>query len=329
MDKIAFLFREQYIYWSSVLLLVAVCVSVCLFLSLYLGRGGKASSAFGVVPFAVIFSFVLARFIHWYCFDESYTSFAAAMTDFSQGGFALIGAFIGCALALGLLSLIKLVSDPLRMLDCMCLAGGAGIAIGRLACFFSTADRGALMTNIHTLPLASSVVNVVSKVTEYRFATFMMQALVTALLTVVLACFYLGRKKKQWKDGEVSLVFLLCYCTAQVILDSTRNDSMFFRSNGFVSVVQVIGAVALVAISVFFSVRLVKKQGFRGIYILFWVLMLGLLGCAGYMEYYVQRHGNQAAMAYSIMTSALLVYVVIALVIRAMSNKEKRGICPL
>ena len=53
MDQIAFFFREHYIYWSSVLLLVAVCVAVFLFLSLYLGRGGKMSAAFGVVPVAV------------------------------------------------------------------------------------------------------------------------------------------------------------------------------------------------------------------------------------------------------------------------------------
>lgn len=321
MDQIAFFFREYYIYWSSVLLVVAVCVAILLFLSLYLGRGGKMAAAFGVVPLAVLVSLFCARLIHWYCFAESYSDFTAAMTDYSQGGFALVGAFAGCALAVGVLTVVKTVPDPLRMLDCMCLAGGGGIAIGRLASFFSTADRGQILESIRSLPLASAVINVVSKATEYRLATFMLQAIVTGLITLVLTGFYLGCRKK-WKDGEVSLIFLLCYCTAQVILDSTRYDSMYFRSNGFVSVVQVLGAVALVSISVLFSVRLVKKRGFHGIYVLFWTIMAALLGCAGYMEYYVQRHGNQAALSYSIMSVCLCVYVALSLGIRATAGKE-------
>ena len=324
MDQIAFFFRENYIYWSSVLLLVAVCVAAFLFLSLYLGRGGRMAAAFGVVPLAVLLSFFCARLIHWYCFSESYSGFAAAMSDLSQGGFAPVGAFAGCLLAVGILALIRIVPDPVRMLDCMCLAGGAGITIGRLTCFFNTADRGQLLENIRTLPLAAPVINVVSKVTEYRLATFVLQAIVTGLITLVVGGFYLCRRKKKWKDGEVSLIFLLCYCAAQVILDSTRYDSMYFRSNGFVSVVQVLGAVALVSISVLFSVRLVKKCGFHGIYVLFWTVMVALLGCAGYMEYYVQRHGNQAAMAYSVMSAALCVYVAIVLGIRAVAGKEKQ-----
>ena len=326
MDQIAFFFREYNIYWSSILLVAAVCVAVFLFLALYLGRSRKLLAAFGVVPLAVLLSFFCARFIHWYCFAESYSGFAAAMTDYSQGEFALVGAFVGCALAVGILAVIRILPDPAGMLDCMCLAGGAGIAVGRLACFFSTADRGQILENIQTLPLASAVINVVSKATEYRLATFMLQAIATGLITLVLIGFYLSPKGKKWKNGEVTLIFLLCYCAAQVILDSTRYDSMYFRSNGFVSVVQVLGAVALVSISVLFSVRLVKNRGFRGVYVILWVLMVALLGCAGYMEYYVQRHGNQAALSYGVMSVCLCVYTALALGIRAFAGKKPQEV---
>ena len=325
MDRIAFFFREYYVYWSNVLLLVAVCVAIFLFLSLYLGRRGKVAAAFSVVPLAVFLSFFCARLMHWYCFSESYSGFAAAMRDYSQGGFALVGAFAGCALAVGILFVVKIVIDPARMLDCMCLAGGAGIAIGRLTSFFNTTDRGQILENIRTLPLAAPVINVVSKATEYRLATFMLQAMVTGLITLILAGFYLSRRGKKWKDGDLSLIFLLCYCTAQVILDSTRYDSMYFRSNGFVSVVQVLGAVAVVSICVFFSVQLVKKRGFRTGYIFLWILMAALLGCAGYMEYYVQRHGGQALMAYSVMSAGLGIFVALTLWIRAAAGKEMQN----
>lgn len=304
------------------MLTVAVCVSICLFLSVYLGKGGRIAAAFGAVPPAVFTSFFFARLIHWYCYAESYSGFAAAMGDFSRGGFALIGAFAGCALSVGVLYLMRILEDPARMLDCMCLAGGAGIAIGRLMCFFGAEDRGQILGTVRSFPWASPVINAVSKSVEYRLATFLLQSMVTGGLTLVLAGLYFGGRGRKWKDGEVSLIFLLCYCAAQVVLDSTRYDSMYFRSNGFISVVQVFGAVAVVLIGILFSVRLVKTRGFRPGYILLWVLMAGLLGCAGYMEYYVQRHGNQAVLAYSIMSAALVCFAVLALGIRAAAGRK-------
>ena len=45
MDRIAFFFCEHYIYWSSVLLFVAVCVAILMFLALYIGRSGKIGVA--------------------------------------------------------------------------------------------------------------------------------------------------------------------------------------------------------------------------------------------------------------------------------------------
>ena len=38
------------------------------------------------------------------------------------------------------------------------------------------------------------------------------------------------------------------------------------------------------------------------------------------MEYYVQRHGNEAAFAYSLMATGLIAIVLLTLVIRAMGS---------
>ena len=100
-----------------------------------------------------------------------------------------------------------------------------------------------------------------------------------------------------------------------MVLDSTRYDSLAFRSNGFVSVVQVFSALAIGFTAVFFSVRLVKLQGMRPWYIGIWVLIAAMLATAGYMEYYVQRHASLAVLSYSVMSAAL---AVIALAVTAM-----------
>ena len=109
-----------------------------------------------------------------------------------------------------------------------------------------------------------------------------------------------------------------------MVLDSTRYDSLFFRSNGFVSIVQVLGALALVLVIIVFSVRMVKARGFKGWYVLLWIAAAALIGGAGYMEYHVQRHGDQAIFAYSVMSVCLTAVVILALWIRSVAVKAER-----
>ena len=126
--------------------------------------------------------------------------------------------------------------------DCMAVSGCAGIAVGRLASLFNSSDRGQVIENLKTLPFVYPVTNAVSGALEYRLATFMIQSMVALLLFAGLSAYYLSKDPKgRRKDGDTALIFLLIYGASQVVLDSTRYDSLFFRSNGFVSVVQVLG----------------------------------------------------------------------------------------
>ena len=143
---------------------------------------------------------------------------------------------------------------------------------------------------------------------------------------VMLMCALL---RKKLRDGDVGLLFVLLYGACQIILDSTRYDSLFMRANGFVSLVQILGLAGVVFAIVIFSIRMVKARGFKWFYLLFWVALLALMGAAGYMEYYVQRHGDEAAFAYKNMGACLAGIVLVALVIRALAvsaewKKEKQ-----
>lgn len=311
MEKIAFILSDHYIYWSSIFVLLGAGVSVCAFLALYPRRREDLLPGFAAVPLAAILSLYLARLIHWYCCEDQYESFYAAMTNLSAGGFALLGAFGGCLAAALLTKAFRFHRSTLKMLDCMAPALCAGIAAGRLSAFFSNADRGPMLESFRTLPWAWATVNAVSGETEYRLATFFLQAIAAAVLATGLTVFHLTSRRK--KDGDTALLFLLCYGASQCLLDSTRYDALYFRSNGFVSVTQVFSATALVLAAVVFSVQLVKVKGFRPVYIGLWGLMAAALGCAGYMEYYVQRHGNQALFSYSIMGAALALLVLLTM----------------
>ena len=209
------------------------------------------------------------------------------------------------------------------MLDAMSISGCAGIAVGRLASLFNSSDRGQVVENLKSLPFVYPVTNAVSGALEYRLATFMLQAMVALAVFVILAVFYL-KGRDRLKDGDVCLIFLLVYCASQVVLDSTRYDSLFFRSNGFVSIVQVFSALGLGLVITLFSIRMVKATGFKGWYVILWILIACSIGGAGFMEYYVQRHGDQAAFAYSVMSGCLAVIVLLTLLLRYLAVKAEQ-----
>lgn len=309
MEQIAFISGNSVFYWNSIVLALAAGAASCIFLAFYL-PGGRPGAAAAAVPGALVLSLFFGRLLHWYFRPDSYPGFWSAITDYTSGGYALMGCFVGCAAAAGLVRLLRLEPFAPAMLDAMSLGGCAGIAVGRLACFFSAADRGQLMP-FTALPLAYPVNNVVTGAPEYRLATFVLQAMAAALIFAALAVFFLLGKKR--RTGDVTLLFLLLYGLTQAVLDSTRYDSLYLRSNGFVSAVQLLSAAALVGVSALFSARMVKGRGMRRRYVPLWIGMLALLGGAGYMEYFVQRHGDRALFSYAIMTACLGIFTVLSL----------------
>lgn len=325
MEKIAFIIGESFLYWSPIIIAMAAVAAMLMYAAVYLKRDGNVFALSCSILLSILFSIPLARLVHWYCRTNTYTSFASAMTDYTQGGFALMGAFGGCLLAALLLRLL-MVSDSLpRMLDGMVIGGGVGIAVGRLASLFNASDRGMVLPDSVGLPFAFPVTNAVSGGLENRLATFIIQSILTGAIVLLLMIFiaWCASRKKKIPDGDVCLIFLLCYGAIQIICDSTRYDSLFFRSNGFVSIVQILGLVALVIPIAVFSIRMVLRKGVQWWEFLLWIATLGMMGLAGYMEYYVQRHGSEAAFAYSVMGVCLVGIVLLALVMRGLGLHGK------
>ena len=325
MERIAFISGGTFIYWSSIILSLAALAAIAIFAAMYLEKSGDVVGLSVTVPLAMVASLVLSRLIHWYCRADAYESMGAALTDYTQGGYALMGVFIASLAVAALLRLLRVVKNLLQMYDSMAIGAGVGIAVGRLASLFNASDRGMALPERVGFPFAFPVTNTVSGVVENRLATFMIQSGVVAVIVVALVLYMLISKiaKRRIPDGDVALIFLLAYGASQIICDSTRYDSLFLRSNGFISVVQILGLVAMVVPIVVFSVRAVKNRGIRWFHFVLWVLILGMMGLAGYMEYYVQRHGNEAAFAYSTMSVALVAIVLLTLVIRGLSGKKK------
>ena len=243
MHPVAAILDSLVLYRYSMILALAAAAGVCCFLACCSYRQISALSAARTALTAVVLSLVFSRIIYWYGRPDSFSSFYQAVFSTSTKHFALLGAFAGCGLAAVITG--KQVGKT-KLLDCMSIAGCIAIALGRLGCFFTDTDRGQIMVRLTSLPWAWPVANV-SGMLEYRFATFLFQALAAAVIfSVLLILFLRNPEKRRFRDGDITLLFLLMYSASQILLDSTRYDALRLRSNGFISVVQVFSVIALI-----------------------------------------------------------------------------------
>ena len=260
MESIAFIWGRYMVYWSTAIVTMACGVGMLLFLFLYLWDEEDYLGGFWALPLSLSLGMLGARLAHWYFRRDAYESLAAAMTDYSVGGFLLAGAFAGVFLAALILAALRRGRHLGAMLDAMSMAGAGAIALGRLSCLTNSSDRGAI------LPEGSfwggKVLSVSTGAVEYRFNTFAIQAVLAGvILAVLLVVYFLRRREYHRRPGDLFWLFCLYYGGTQAVLDSTRIDSTYFLSNGFVSVTQVLGLAAVVAALVCFTVRYLKTGG--------------------------------------------------------------------
>lgn len=308
MEKLAFISNGSFIYWSSIILTLAVVTAIAAFAALYYNKSGNILAISLMVPASLAGSLVFGRMI-------------------LPGGYALIGAFAACLLCAVVLRLLRVVKNLPQMLDCLALAGGIGIALGRLSSFFNSSNRGFLVAEDLGMPFACQVTNVVSGQVETRLATFLLQAIVAAAIVLILLLWSAVAKagKSRIKDGDIFWLFMAAYGASQFLLDSTRYDAVLL-GGGIISAVQLAGFAMVLASIAVFSVRLVRSRGVNPYYGAVWLGMAAALGVAGYMEFHVQHHADQAAADYTMMAIALAVLVALIAVLRLLSRtpEEKR-----
>ena len=313
MDKVMMIYGGEYYYWKPVILAIAAAAAALMALGVRAWRGEKLLPMAVALPIGTVLSVIFARAIHWYCRFESYESLRAALTQLRGGGYSLMGVFFGMLLAFLLVRLAQLTRDLPSLLDCAVPGAALGVALGRLGDLFTAADRGKMIfadEALHRLPYSSAIINATSGATEWRFATFAFQSLwCAALFVIFLVASFFRRKRplahEKWTNGNLFALFMTLYCCGQVMMDSTRYDALFLRSNGFVSLEQIVCGVALAAVLTAYSVRSIRVRRFRFWHPVLWLLALAGLGLAGYMEYYVQRHGDLYVFSYSLMAAGL------------------------
>lgn len=332
MNQIAFFISGYCIHWDSIVIALSAAGAVCIFLSLFLDKTADYVAAFTITPVAIILSLFFSRILYiygygeikdinfslvWpglagYCFWSLMLGVHPAVSIFiappltgsiPAGGYVLLGSFIGCVLAVVLTRYVCIHNQTAVAFDCMSIAGCAGIAAGRLSSFFGISNRGKVIDSSFFSFWIQQVKNPVTGIVEDRLATFLLQSVFAGILFVFLLLF--ERKCKFRKNGDTAMLFCLFYCSSQFVLDSTRYDSMKMHSNGFISVVQIASMLTLILVVILVMTRLIGLRRLKLPFVVMCGMILALLGCAGFMEYYVQRYSTHAGFAYGIMSLSM------------------------
>ena len=319
MNNIAFFIGGLCVTWHGIIMALAVLAAV---LSAVMLRRLQrlpllpvlASCAVGCVLVPL-----LSRFVYWYCSYEQYKSLWAALTTPSAGGQSMIGAVAGALLSVPIARKLTLATDPEMTLgelfDCILPSGVIGVAVGRLAGLFDSADKGkAIVTNeaFQKLPFSVPVSDVYTGETSYRLAVFMFEA--AAALGIYIVSMLIFRKvycaeHSCYRGSDPALFTLSLYMASQCVFDSMKYDALFLRSNGFVCLMQIFGLMILLTCGVIAAVRAVRRGDFRQGAKNPVIIAVGsvlLLAQAGYMEYFVQRHGNLWFGCYAVMFVGLV-----------------------
>ncbi|MCR5664743.1 MAG: prolipoprotein diacylglyceryl transferase [Oscillospiraceae bacterium] len=330
MNPVALFIGGHTIFWNAIVIALGAAACFFLTMSLFTAHGGKAVAVWLLLPLGVALSLVFARAIHWYCHSEQYASFKAAVTDYSAGGYCLFGAVLGVALAGLIVRALGFTQNLRRLYDCLAPGAALGVALIRLSDLFTVANRGKIVIDDPTfqrLPFATRL-STANGAEEWRFASFFLQFLLMLLVFVLLLRFFTRRRRWPMKDGQprdgnVALMFLAWFGAVDLVTDSMRYDSSFIPLNGFVSLVQIVSAAALLAVLVIYSVRSIRANGLRFYHWLLWLGFLLLLGGIGVMEYLVQRHGNWYLSCYLGMSAcSFLITVIDGLCYRTVCRKR-------
>lgn len=332
MNPIAIYSGSIVIYWSSIIICLGLLAALCMSLALQSSCNERLSAMLLFVPLCVLLSVPLCRAVHWYAHIEQYSGFMSAVTDYSNGSYVLSAALLGAFIAAVMVKVLGLTSSAAKLLDAFAPGAALAVAFIRLSSLFNNSCRSKIIFQtpaLQQLPMASGITTSSGSV-EYRLATFFLHFMLMLVICYVLLRFF-GRHRRALKkhgrpEGDTARMFLLFYSASEVVMDSTRYDSSFLHSNGFVSIVQIAAGLCILGLLVYYSVHSIKANHMRFYHWLCWLGFLLSLGGIGASEYLVQRHGNWYMYCYPAMSlCCILMAAMVYILYKTCCVKEKNA----
>ena len=316
MENVAIFIGNTQIRWSTLIVICAVFVWFSVSYSLHVSHGGKRYVMFVCLPYMVFFSMLFGRAVHWYSHSELYKSaedaFYSLWTgNFSYGSYDMPGFLAAALLTAVLCGRLIGSGGTRRLLDAFSPGLALGLGLIYLSDRFGNAARSKMVFPLSEQTSLPIFVAEDGNSGTYRLAVYFVLFAGLFIIFLLTSVFYLRRNPDYLiigsYKGATFILFALLLSALEVVCDSMRYDSSYFRSNGFVSIIQVISALCFLAVVIFYSIRSVKGNGFRFYHPIIWVFFIAGFGGAIYMEYLVQRHTDWYVKCYVIMSICCVV----------------------
>ncbi len=315
MNEAAFYMTTQNISYTAIIVAVGVLAAViCAALTAAAVRR-SVPAVMVCAGLSMVLAPLCSRALYWYCAPEQFDGIKSMFANMNMGGYCLPGAMIGVLLAAVITNVLKVGDGLLSTLDCIAPGAALGIGIGRLSGFFSNDDKGNYVftdSAQQKLPMSVPVVDEVTGAVQWRFASFLWEAIAGFVIFAVLLAIaaYCTATDRKLNRGTLFMAFLSLFGAAQAALESTRYDALHMRSNGFISMMQMVALIMLLVPPVYYTVKLFREKradrSFIPPVVFRWVAVLAMLAGAGVAEYYIQRKGSIALMIYPVQLLLLL-----------------------
>ncbi len=249
--------------------------------------------------FAAALSAFFGRLIYWYSHYEVYDGISGAFSSFERS-FHEAGIVLGFFAAAAASSFFLGSEFMKKMIGASSVGMMLFMTLMSLVSMFNDSDRGkAVITDIYHQRLPYSYITGISGGgNEYRTAVFFWKFILLGIVTIISFVLFIRNK--------TALYTYVCYFSAMALLDSARYDASFLRSNGFVSLMQIVAGVFLLITMIICLVLSIRKRRLHRFHFIFTLLFLIGIGLVGYMEYYVQRHGDLYIFCYTVMGGACI-----------------------
>ena len=252
--------------------------------------------------FALPLGLVSARL--FYCLARlDYYSEMGLAEAFSlwNGGYALWGAVGGAVLAAYLTAKFTKQSF-IRLLDALTAPAALTIGLCRLAEYFNGEGIG-LMIDTEAMPAVFQRFPFAVPHPQWEepcWAIFMLEALAAFVILAVLLV------KKGGKAGDRAKLFLILYCSSQILLEALRADNFLHWTRVFIRVSQ-LTAVLVLAGMMFCTLHRWRKASVEArlskkLVIINWVIFLVCVGVSIWMQFAVQKSATIPAwVCYTVM----------------------------
>lgn len=236
-----------HIYFYGVILALAIIAGT--FVADYIGSKFfelKRETILDLSPYLVIFGIIGARLYYCLLNYEFYLKFPTEILAIRHGGISIHGAILG-----GLIGLIIFAKRRNYSIAKLCDVSAIGLvlaqAIGRWGNFFNSEAFGSPTNLPWKLYIAPQYRPIPYTDVEYFHPTFLYESILDLILFFIL--FNIAKYKKQKKDGNIALLYLIIYSIIRIFVENIRLDSVCYIHGIPIAIIVSVGIIILALVA--------------------------------------------------------------------------------